>query len=273
MKTYLFAVWALALLLSPLSAFCQQNNAGVKTATPGPTPRTQDRHPDLTGYWKSTRDSKFFWHIGKDLPDRKLPFTPAGEAAAKHNQTQTIDPESLCIIGGTPRHNVTMMPFEILQGAGKVAFLYNDGTYRLIPIDPKRKHVPDADPSFFGDALGRWEGDTLVIDSVAFKDERVWIDEYANPMSDALHVVERWTRPDAEHIHVETLVEDPKFYTKPFTYSRTWLLGNPNEQVQEFSCSENNHPGHLGLGPGPVRKDGTIGYEEPAPVPPPVKKN
>ena len=95
--------------------------------------------------------------------------------------------------------------------------------------------------------------------------------EYANPSSDALHVVERWTRPDAEHIHVETRIEDPKFYTKPFTYSRTWSLGNPDEQVQEFSCSENNHPGHLGLGPGPVRKDGTIGYENPEPVPAPAK--
>jgi hypothetical protein len=263
-KTYLFAISALAVLLAPLSAFSQQK----------PTPRTPDQHPDLTGYWKSTRDSKFFWHIGKDLPDRKLPFTPAGEAAAKHNQTATIDPESLCVIGGIPRHNMTMMPFEILQGTRKVAFLYNDGTYRVIPIDANRKHSNDADPSFFGEELGRWEGDTLVIDSVAFKDDKVWIDEYANPMSDALHVIERWTRPDAGHIHVETWVEDPKFYTKPFTYSRTWLLGEPDDQVQEFACSENNHPTHLGFGPGPVRKDGTIGYEdEPAPVRPPAQTN
>ena len=263
MKTYLSAIGIIALLLSPVRGFGRQDNRNVKGGTPTPTPRTPDKHPDLTGYWKSTRDSKFFWHIGKDLPDRKLPFTPAGEAAAKHNQTATVDPESLCITGGTPRHNMTMMPFEILQGAKKIAFLYNDGTYRLIPIDPKRKHAPDADPSFFGDEIGHWEGETLVIDSVAFKDDKVWIDEYANPMSDALHVVERWTRPDSEHIHVETLIDDPKFYTKTFTYSRTWLSGDPDDQVQEFSCSENNHPNHLGLGPGPVRKDGTIGYEDP----------
>jgi hypothetical protein len=88
-------------------------------------------------------------------------------------------------------------------------------------------------------------------------------------MSDALHVVERWSRPDADHIHVETLIDDPKFYTKPFTYSRTWLSGDPNDQVQEFACSENNHPTHLGFGPGPVRQDGTIGYEDPAPGPKP----
>jgi len=272
-KTYFFVTAAVSLLLSPVSAFCQQNNPNVETAKPGPAPRTADRHPDLTGYWKSTRDSKFFWHIGKDLPDRKLPFTPTGEAALKHNQTATKDPESLCIIGGTPRHNVTNMAFEILQGSRKVAFLYGDGSYRLIPIDAQRKHSEDPDPSFFGEELGHWEGDTLVIDSIGFKDEKIWIDEYAHPMSDALHVVERWTRPDADHVDVETLIDDPKFYTKTFTYSRTWVIGEPDEQVREFSCSENNvDEEHLGFGPGPVRKDGTIGYEDPAPLPPPIPR-
>ena len=100
MRTYLLATAAFALLIVPLNGFAQQNSPNVKATNPAPTPRTPDNHPDLTGYWKSTRDSKFFWHIGKDLPDRKLPFTPAGEAAAKYNQTETYDPESLCIIGG-----------------------------------------------------------------------------------------------------------------------------------------------------------------------------
>jgi len=108
----------------------------------------------------------------------------------------------------------------------------------------------------------------LVVDSVGFKDEKVWIDENANPHSDALHVVERWTRPDADHIHVETLIEDPKFYTRPFTYSRTWVLGQPDEETKEFSCSENNvDVGHLGFGPGPIRPDGTRGYVDPGAAP------
>jgi hypothetical protein len=166
-----------------------------------------------------------------------------------------------------------MMAFEILQTAKRAAFLYGDGSYRLIPIDSKQKHSEDPDPSFFGEEIAHWDGDTLVIDSVAFKDEKVWIDEYANPMSDALHVVERWSRPDADHVHVETLIDDPKFYTKTFTYSRTWIAGDPADRVQEFSCSENNvDEKHLGLGPGPVRQDGTIGYEDPAPLPPPISR-
>jgi len=140
-----------------------------------PTPRTASGKPDLSGYWKGTTDTRPVGNIGKDLPGWKLPLTPAGEAALQHNLTATIDPESLCIIGGIPRHNASGLPFEILQGANKIAFLYWYSYFRLIPIDASRKHSDDPDPSFFGEELGRWEGDTLVVDSIAFKDEKVWI--------------------------------------------------------------------------------------------------
>src|SRR6516162_4934167 len=250
--------------------------AGKKAApapSTKPAPKTPDGHPDLSGYWKNMPGTTPIGNLGKDLPGFKLPFTPAGEAALQHNLTATIDPESLCIIGGIPRHNGSGLPFEVLQTSKKVAFLYFYSYYRLIPIDSSRKHSEDPEPSFFGEELGRWDGDTLVIDSTAFKDEKVWIDENANPHSDALHVVERWTRPDEGHIHVETLIEDPKFYTRPFNYSRTWIAGSPGEELHEYSCSENNvDKEHLGFGPGPIRKDGTRGYENPAPLPPLVPK-
>lgn len=238
-----------------------------------PAPRTADGHPDLSGYWISTKQTKPVGNIGKDLPGFKLPLTPAGEAALHHNLTATIDPESLCIIGGIPRHDASGLPFEVLQGAHKLAFLYYYSYYRLIPIDASRKHTEDPDPSFFGEELAHWDGDTLVVDATGFKDENVWIDENANPHSDALHVVERWTRPDADHIHLEALIDDPKFYTKPFQYSRTWVAGKPDEQLEEYACSENNiDRSHLGFGPGPIRSDGTRGYDNLAPLPPPLPK-
>ena len=236
-----------------------------------PAPRTSDGHPDLSGYWKGTRDTTPGGNIGKDLPGWKLPLTPAGEAALQHNLTATIDPESLCIIGGIPRHNASGLPFEVVQGANKVVFLYWYSYFRLIPVGAQHKHSDDPDPSFFGEEIAHWEDQTLVVDSIGFKAEKVWIDENANPHSDALHVVERWTRPDADHIHVETLIEDPKYFTRPFTYARTWILGQPDEHLYEYSCSENNVDAeHLGFGPGPIRNDGTRGYENPAPLPPPV---
>jgi len=131
--------------------------------------------------------------IGKDLPGFKLPLTPAGEAALQPNLTATIDPESLCIIGGIPRDNASGLPFMVLQNDRFVAFLHFYSYYRLIRLDG-RKHYDDRDPSFFGEEIGHWDGDTLVVDSIGFKDEKVWIDENANPHSDALHVVERWCR-------------------------------------------------------------------------------
>src|SRR5437016_2089365 len=123
-----------------------------------PTPRTADGHPDLTGYWKGIRCTTPVRNIGKDLLGFKLPLTPAGEAAVKHNLTATIDPESLCIIGGIPRHNASGLPFEVLQGNRKVIFLYGYSYYRLIPIDAKLKRSDDPEPSFFGEVVGHREG-------------------------------------------------------------------------------------------------------------------
>lgn len=260
---------AVAWAQKPASDEYQGLTSAEPTGPSKPAPRTADGHPDLTGFWKGDRKTKPVGNIGKDLPGFKLPLTPAGQAALQNNLTKTIDPESLCIIGGTPRHNASGLPFMVLQTKDYVSFLYFYSYYRLIPTDG-RKHTEDPDPSFFGEERGHWEGDTLVVDSIAFKDQKVWIDENANPHSDALHVVERWTRPDADHIHVETLIDDPKFYTKPFTYQRTWLAGAQDQVLGEYSCSENNvDRDHLGPGPGPIKPDGSRGYDDLAPLPPP----
>jgi hypothetical protein len=264
------AILAILLLGSSLALAQSAGNRAAEPSGPSkPAPRNPDGHPDFNGYWKGTRDTIPTGNIAKDLPGLKLPLTPAGEAAWKHNTTATIDPESLCILGGIPRHNASGLAFRILQSPNRVAFLYAYSYYRLIPVGGS-KHSEDPDPTFFGEEIGRWDGDALVIDSIGFKEDKVWADENGSPHSDALHVVERWTRPDADHVHVETLIEDPKYYTRSFTYARTWVLGKPDEDVHEFACSENNiDKDHLGFGPGPIRPDGTRGYLDPAPLPPP----
>jgi hypothetical protein len=215
-----------------------------------PAPRLGE-HVDLSGYWRGTRETKPVGNMYKDLPGLKPPFTPAGEAAQKRNVTTTIDPESLCIIGGIPRHNASALPFEVLQGANRIAFHYWYSYYRSIPIDPNRKHSEDPDPSFFGEELGHWEGDTLVIDSIGFKDKLSWVDDDAHPHSDAMHVVERWSRPDWNHLKHDLWVEDPKFYTKPWTFSRVYNHMAPGQQPMEYACNENNKDLQNGLGFGP----------------------
>src|SRR5580658_9436241 len=89
--------------------------AALAAVASGQAPKTAEGHPDLNGYWKGTRDTVPGGNIAKDLPGLKLPLTPAGDAAWKHNTTATIDPESLCIIGGIPRHNASGLPFQIIQ--------------------------------------------------------------------------------------------------------------------------------------------------------------
>ena len=238
----------------------------------GPAPRLAE-HPDLSGYWLPSRKDKPVGNLGKDLPGYKLPFTAAGEAAHRYNVEHTVDPEALCIVGGLPRHNASGLPFQLLQGADHAVFLYWYTTYRLVPFDG-RKHSEDPDPSFFGEEIGSWDGDTFVIDSIGFKEQRTWADENADPHSDQQRVVERWTRPDIGHLHVEMDVTDPKFYTAPIHYQRTWVLGKQGDDVREYSCSEDNVDApHLGPGPGPIGPDGQRGYEKLAPLPPPPSKD
>jgi hypothetical protein len=235
---------------------------------PRPAPRDAAGHPDLTGYWKPLREpSKPGGNMAKDLPGFEFPFTPAGQAAQTYNRTQTIDPEALCILGGIPRHDASGLPFEVLQTPKRIAFLYLYSTHRFIPVDG-RQHEADPEPRFFGNPIGSWEGDTLVIDSIGFKDHQMWLDENGDPQSDAMHTIERWSRPDAQHIHLDLTIDDPKFYTHPFAFHRTWVHGKPGESLTEYACAENNiDAAHLKPGPGKIGEDGNRGADLPDALP------
>jgi hypothetical protein len=180
----------------------------------------------------------------------KAIFTPAGAAAYEHNLTKTINPEGLCLFAGIPRASISGVPFQIVQNANRVAFLYElMWTFRSIPVDGRP--IPDApEPSFFGTGVGRWDNDALVIDSVGFKEELSWLDDDAHPHSDEMRVTERWWRPDAGHLAHEVTVTDPKYYTQPFTFDRVFTHLGPGEELIEFACNENNKDvNHMGPGP------------------------
>jgi hypothetical protein len=217
------------------------------SALPKPAPRTPDGKPDLSGFWKGPLIiGGMFKSVGGP------PFTSAGEAAYKYNLTHTVNPEALCLFAGIPRASISGVPFEIVQNSNRVVFLYElMTTFRSIPVDG-REHPKDIEPSFFGNGVGKWEGDTLVIDSIGFKDKLSWLDDDAHPHSDAMHVVERWSLLDAEHLAHEVTVEDPTFYTKPWTFKRVFTAMPAGEELYEFACDENNidrDGGHLGYGP------------------------
>src|SRR6202041_491438 len=97
--------------------------AVLAMAASAPAPKTADGHPDFNGFWKGTKDTVPGGNIAKDLPGLKRPLTPAGEAAWKHNTTATIDPESICIIGGIPRHKASGVPVQNVQRPQNISFL------------------------------------------------------------------------------------------------------------------------------------------------------
>jgi hypothetical protein len=218
-----------------------------------PTPRTAEGKPDFSGTWTGGGGD-----INKDLPDKLLPYTAAGQEAYQYNLTKAPDPQSLCILVGEPRADTDGYPFEIVQTANRLAFLYErDSSWRLVPLDV-HQHPDEPEPTFFGDSASHWESDTLVVDVVALKGEKVWSDNDAHPHSDAIHLVERWDRPDLNHLVLTLTIDDPKFYSHPFSYTRRLRL--QKYEPAEFACDENNiDRDHLG--PGLGTKNNRRGYD------------
>jgi hypothetical protein len=227
----------------------------ANSSTPsGPTPRTLDGKPDFSGVWNGPGE-----YINQGLPGGQLPYTAAGQAAYQDNMTKAVDPQSLCILIGQPRADLDGQVFEIFQTPQRIAFLYErDDSWRLVQTDD-RSHPAHPEPSFFGDAIGKWDGDTLVVDVVGIKGQKIWTDNVGHPQSDTLHLIERWTRPDADHLQIDLTIDDPKYYTKPLQLTRK--MTRQRYEVIEMSCDENNvDREHLGNGLG--TKDGTRGFDK-----------
>lgn len=220
--------------------------AKSKPPSSKPTPRMPNGKPDLSGFWQGPLLRNMFESTGGP------PLNEEGKKAYEYNLTESVNPEGLCLFAGIPRASISGVPFEIVQNANRVAFLYElMSTWRTIPVDG-RAHPKRFDPSYFGNGIGSWDGDTLVIDSIGFKDRLSWVDDDAHPHSDAMHVVERWTRTDADHLDHQLWVEDPKFYTKPWTFHRVFTSMPPGQEIMEYACDENNldrDSGRLGFGP------------------------
>ncbi len=256
--------------------FAQDMRAALYDGPQVATPLGLDGKPDLTGYWRAVRvPGKPGGNLGKDEPGFVLPYSEVGKRALLYSQNHTRDPEAFCILGGIPRHNGSGLPFEILHTPQRLATLYNYNTHRWVTIGTGLTHPATPDKRYFGHAIAHWEGDTLVIETVGLRDsvkDFAWLDENGNPTSDQTRVTERWTRPDFHHLVLDMTVDDPKYYTRPFRFQRTWVAGQPGQGLGEYPCNENNiDADHLGPGAGVIGPDGNrgFGYDEPLPATPP----
>jgi len=125
---------------------------------------------------------------------------------------------------------------KIVQTPGLILIMLELGGVRQIYTDG-RKHVADPSPSWLGYSVGTWQGDTLVVDTVGFNGKS-WLDVIGHPQSEAAHIVERYRRRDFGHMDIEMTIDDPTWYTKPFTVKVTHLL-QPDTDILEYFCSEN----------------------------------
>ena len=212
--------------------------ASPQTAAPKPTPRMADGKPDLSGVYNSSS----FNFGGVAVRGQNEPITAALKPGAEQFKV-VRGPEdpgqySTCAPTGVPGAYFVPYQWEIVQGRDRVVIMYEyPHLFRVIPTDGT-PHPADPDPTWMGDSIGRWEGDTLVVDTIGFNDKTELPGGFKH--TEALHVVERFHRTDFNNLDYEATVEDPNVFVKPWTIVRGFPLRPDLTKVDEFVC-ENNH--------------------------------
>jgi hypothetical protein len=196
--------------------------------------------PDFSGVW-------FVREYHKNiLPKEDPPFQPWAEALYQKRDLQAShadpdsgpDPTARCIPPGIPRTMLQPFPWEIVQARDRVVMIFEyQSLVRQIFTDG-RGHPKDLEPTYMGHSIGRYEGDTLVVDTIGFND-KTWLDPKGLPHTDALHVLERIRRVDHDSLEDDYSIDDPKAYRKPWTAQKFFAL-KPAWQIQEYVCAENN---------------------------------
>jgi len=211
-----------------------------------PAPKSADGHPDLSGIWESG-GAKYILNLAADLKPGDVPFQPWAKALVDQRADGSHsgeDPLANCLPSGVPRVNASPPPWKVIQKSDVIAILYESvNTWRQIFLDG-RELGKDFPPAFLGYSTGKWDGDTLVVDTRGFNG-KTWLDQTGKPTSDALHVTERFRRTDFGHMDIQITIDDPKVYTKPWTVKEQVRL-LPNTDVMENVCENNLDVPHLG---------------------------
>ena len=211
-----------------------------------PAPRLSDGHSDLSGVWESG-GGKYIQNIAADLKPGDVPFQSWAKALVDQRADGSHsgeDPFANCLPQGVPRVSASPPPWKVIQKSEVIVILYESAnTWRQIFLDG-RQLGNDFPPTFLGYSTGKWDGDTLVVDTRGFNG-KTWLDQTGKPTSDALHVTERFRRTDFGHMEIQITIEDPKAYTKPWTVKEQVRL-MPNTDVIENACENNLDLQHLG---------------------------
>ena len=222
-----------------------------KPVMTAPTPRAADGKPDLSGIWLpdsgpagtkgigETLRSPYFLDITADLNPEKVPFQPWAEAQFRRHRDRNMmdDPTARCQPTGVPALSAYPFPSKVLQLPGLMVILYENNTdFRQIFMDG-RQLPRDPQPAWMGYSIGKWDGDTLVVESTGF-DPRSWLDRFGHPHSEAMRVVERFHRLNFGRMDVQITIDDPKAYTQAITFTQTQKL-LPDTELLEHFCMDN----------------------------------
>jgi hypothetical protein len=227
--------------------------AAVLSALPAAAqtlPRLQDGKPNLNGIWQTMNAAyvNIEDHIAEPgapggqgvVEGGEIPYQPWALAKRKENYQKraTADPESKCYLPGVPRATYLGLPFQIFQSAAsdKVTLLYEYAHANRYIYTNGTDHPKGHIDWWMGDSRGHWDGDTFVVDNVDFND-RTWFDRAGNFHSDELHVVERYTLTDPDHINYQATIEDPKVFTKPWNINMILYRHKEKDfQLLDYEC-------------------------------------
>jgi hypothetical protein len=226
---------------------------GRNAGPPRPAPRNKEGRVLLGG---ATAADKGVWLPGPVIPDplgpsKELPFQPWAGALFANRRTHQLEPHARCKPSGVARVFLTPYGVEITELAElKRVFIFDIGgphTFRTIYLDG-RAHPKDLQPTYYGHSIGRWEGDTLAIDTVGFN-ESFWLDRGGLPSTEQLHTSERITRTSLTTLHYDLTVDDPGAYTRPWN-GQLDLIWEANTELFEYVCQEQNYAHELMVGQG-----------------------
>ena len=212
-------------------------------------PRTAEGHPDLSGIWQVMNTAEWDIQDHQARPDApagmgvvegdQIPYQAWAASKKKENfeKRATEDPLAKCYLPGIPRITYTPLPFQIFQAAPKQITIFYQYAHAVRHIFANGSKHPEGHIDWWlGDSRAQWQGDTLVVDVTDFND-LTWFDRAGDFHSDELHVVERYTLADADHINYEVSIEDPKVFTRPWKMSMIlYRHKEKNFQLLEHEC-------------------------------------
>jgi hypothetical protein len=209
-----------------------------------PVPRAAGGHPDLSGIW-ATADGKYLENLGAGGADiAMLPWAAKIYAERQANHAATR-PSLHCIPHSITDFDALAVPKKIIQTPGELIMLFEAyHSFRQIFTDG-RPLPKEPDPAWFGYSVGRWEGDTLVVESNGIND-MTWLDDGGHPHSDALRVTERFHRGDFGHMTVELTIDDPKTYARRWNVTLPWNL-LPDTELLDWACLNEKDAQHTVL--------------------------